>query len=474
LRQIYPNLKKIFAVLSRRAVEYDRRREEAAEELGIRVGTLDQEVEKRRPRASGSSTGGGTIILSDPAPWPDPVSGANLLDAVRKIFESYLILPPGASTGLSLFVAHSYVLQAAEVSPILAITSPEKRCGKSNALRILQALVYRALPTSNITPAALFRTIEACAPALLLDEADSFLPENEELRGVLNSGHERAMAVIIRTIGDNHEPKQFSTWCPKVIASIGKLPGTIADRSITISMRRKTRADRVERLRCAKLSNQTANLRRMAARWAIDNLTALRETDPDVPAALHDRAADCWRPLLAIAEVAGGDWLKRAHDAALLLTGENKDDSITIQFLSDIPMIFRSESTDKIFSETLVGELIKIEDRPWPELKAGKPMSKTQLARQLNRFDVIPKSIRIGEETAKGYELKQFDDPFSRYLDSQTVTTSQATSNLNASLISKSHTEFDVTFSKPSHTASAVGCDDVTFPEGEEPEEERI
>src|SRR5262249_26279091 len=150
-------------------------------------------------------------------------------------------------------------------------------------------------------------------------EADSFLPDNEELRGVLNSGHRRATAVTVRCVGDDLEPKTFSTWCAKAIALIGKLPGTLADRSIKVALRRKGRAERVERLRHTRLGNETAELQRKAARWATDNVNALRSADPSIPETLNDRAGDCWRPLLAIADRAGGEWPELARSAAVAM-----------------------------------------------------------------------------------------------------------------------------------------------------------
>src|SRR5262249_61522438 len=89
-------------------------------------------------------------------------------------------------------------------------------------------------------------------PCLLVDEADSFLRDNEEIRGVVNSGHARDGAVI-RNVGDDHEPREFSTWAPVAIACIGKLPGTIEDRSIVVPMRRRRPAERIDRLRLDRL-----------------------------------------------------------------------------------------------------------------------------------------------------------------------------------------------------------------------------
>jgi hypothetical protein len=112
-------------------------------------------------------------------------------------------------------------------------------------------LTPRSIAASNITAASLFRTIEQFGPTLSLDEADTFLGENDELRGVINSGHRRSTAFVIRTVGDEHEARLFSTWCAKVIAAIGKLQGTLEDRSILVSMRRRAPGESVERFRTA-------------------------------------------------------------------------------------------------------------------------------------------------------------------------------------------------------------------------------
>ena len=158
---------------------------------------------------------GREVVLEDPEPWPDPVDGVALVDGIAEVFSRYLALPPHASTALALWVLHAYAFEAWFVSPFLAITSPTKRCGKTLLLIALGALVPRRLFAANVTGAVLFRTIEKYRPILLIDEADSFIKNNDELRGVLNSGHTRTTAVVIRAVGDDHDPRAFSTWCPK-------------------------------------------------------------------------------------------------------------------------------------------------------------------------------------------------------------------------------------------------------------------
>ena len=243
--------------------------------MAIRVGTLDLEVKKLRP----GDTDDEANFLEGPEPWPEPVSGDELLNRLTKTAEAHLVLPPGAAGAIALWVVFAHAHDCFHISPILAATSPTPECGKTTLLTFLGGVVPRSLPASNITPAALFRAVEKWRPTVLIDEADTFLRDSVELRGVLNSGHQRANAFVVRTSGDNHEPARFRTWAPKAVAMIGKLPPTLASRAVHIELRRKTADERVEPLRLDRLDHLEPLLR-MAARWATDNAAALREADP--------------------------------------------------------------------------------------------------------------------------------------------------------------------------------------------------
>jgi putative DNA primase/helicase len=224
----------------------------AAKRFGCYTSTVKADVTKHlkasvpataEPAAEGTSR---ALDWSEPEPWPEPVDGAELFDELAATFRRFLVLQPGCDTTLALWVLHAHAFEASFITPRLAIASPEMRCGKSTVLKIVRALAPRPLLASNVTAAALFRTIELVRPTLLVDEADTFLPDNEELRGVLNSGHDRT-GEVIRVVGDDHEPRRFSTWAPVAMAAIGKLPGTLADRSVAIPMQRKAAGERVER-----------------------------------------------------------------------------------------------------------------------------------------------------------------------------------------------------------------------------------
>jgi hypothetical protein len=400
-------------------------RESAIAALRGKVGgpahLVDVAIGGERLPASGqrsTSVQGREAVFADPEPWPAPVDGSDLLHDLEATFARYVALPPHAAAALALWTLHTHALDAADVSPILALTSPEKRCGKTRTLSLLARLVRRPLPTSNITPAALFRAVESFSPTLLVDEADSFLREREELRGVLNSGHTRATAFVVRTVGDDHEARRFSTWAPKAIALIGRLPETLEDRSILVPMRRRAPNEHVERLRFhGPAAGAFEELRRRSMRWASDNAAELREADPVPPGDLNDRADDNWAPLLAIADAAGGEWPDSARRAARALSGAvESGDGTGEQLLADVRAIFVERGEPRLFTQDLLADLNAREDRLWKEWRRGNPLTAVQLAHLLRPFGVRPGTVRIGSETAKGYALVDFTETFARYL----------------------------------------------------------
>jgi hypothetical protein len=313
--------------------------------------------------------------------------------------------------------SHAWTIDAAYVSPTFMVKSPEMRCGKSTVLTLLHRTGPRTAFAANISAASVYRYIEACHPTLLIDEADTFARDDEALRGILNSGHTRDTAFVIRCEGDDNTPKEFSTWGPKAIAAIGKLAGTLRDRSIILNMKRKKPDERVAKLR-AQDSEAFVTLRRKAARWAGDNLEALKDAKPEIPKALNDRAQDNWEPLLAIADLAGGDWPHMARAAALSLSSaaEAEDDSLRVQLLADTAAVFTALESERLFSKKLIAELVADETKPWSTFKNGKPITERQLADRMADFKIKPTTLRIGDGRAKGYLRADFEDALARYV----------------------------------------------------------
>ena len=439
------------------ALEYDQERDKVAKALGVRASTLDTEVKKARAEAEAISTAG-AMDFEDVTPWPETVNGAALLDEIEQTIEAYAVTADNVPTAVALWVLMTWSIGAARIAPVLAITSPEKRCGKTTLLALLTLLVQKPLPASNISPAAVFRAIDKWTPTLLIDEADTFIGQNDELRGVLNSGHTRSTAFVIRTAGDDHEPRRFSTWGAKVVAMIGKLPDTLADRAICVAMRRKLPEEKVTRLR----NDPFEELRQQIARFAADHLDALKGAEPMIPAGINDRAGDNWEPLIAIADQAGGDWPEKARAAALALFGAPAEaESIRTMLLADMRRLLIENKA--LSSTDLAEKLGDMEERPWPEFgKTGKPITPTKVARLLSGFGISPRKLPsdsgYGPGT-RGYTIESARDAFNRYLPSVKSAEVPEVNNSGTSGDIQSATQPDpVALSKTSEANNDSGC----------------
>jgi Protein of unknown function (DUF3631) len=368
---------------------------------------------------------GRPIAIDDVEPWPGPVDGAAMLDEFIRVLQQYVVVSLRQADAVALWVLHTYAGAAFDVAPYLWLRSAERRSGKTRLIGILRRVVRRPLGISGINAAALLRLIELYAPTVLLDELDTLFKGDRELaeavRGILNSGFDRAGGVFIKNVpaqDGGWEPRAFSTYGPKVLSGIGEQPATVADRSIPIDMVRKRRDQKVRRLR-ARDGGEFHEFARKMARWAGDNMTALGDTDPAVPEELNDRAADAWAPLLAIAEAIGGGWPRRAREAAIELSGDETDtQSHGEQLLGDIRDAFAEKNADRLSSDELVAYLVRLEGRPWAELgKSRKPLTKNGLAALLRPFKIHSGSIRLDDgRTPKGYHRRAFEDAFARYL----------------------------------------------------------
>jgi putative DNA primase/helicase len=396
-------------------IDYDREREKIAKSLGVRVSTVDSQVKAKREETADKAV---ADLCRDIKPCAEAVDVAELLNAVRGTIARFIVCDQSTTTAATLWIAFTWIIDHVQVAPLAVITAPEKRCGKTQLLDLIGRLSRRNLFASNISPAATFRVIEAKSPTLLIDEADAFFRENEELRGVINSGHTRTSAYVIRTVGDDFEVKQFSTWGAKAIAGIGKLSDTVMDRAVVLPLRRKHSSEKVERLRHAE-AGTFEMLASKLARFGEDHGEAIGRARPNLPDALNDRAQDNWESLLAIADLAGGAWPKEARRAALAISGDGKDElSTSEELLSDIRDVFAADLVDRISLAELLKRLIEDETAPWVTWNRGKPMTTRQLGKRLGEFGISAKAVHISSyEKPKGFHKSQFADAWARYLD---------------------------------------------------------
>ena len=380
-------------------------------------------------------------LLDGAMKWAPPaaVDLADLLESVRSFITKYVVLTPPQADAVALWVVHTYPMGAWETTPYVEVTSAEKRSGKTLLLETAEHVVANGWLTGRTSAAALVRKMGEGVTALI-DESDAAFkgPQeySEALRGILNNGHRRSgKATLCVGQGAKIEVKDFPVFGAKMIAGIGRLPDTISDRSITITMKRRSASEKVERWRYRIVKAEGEPIRAALAAWAPDAVPILEDARPEIPQALDDRAADGWEPLLAIAELAGGDWPEKARAAAIALScGDDREDSsMGVRLLGDIQNIV--EAKEKISIAELVEKLVAIEDAPWGDLY-DKPLTTQGLGWRLRPFGVKAKSIKLHGETKRGYEREQFAEVFARYLgetDTHRYTVTPDTETGNAS-----------------------------------------
>jgi putative DNA primase/helicase len=426
-------------------------------ETKVRCGRLEEVLKESSPDGGGDGAAGRRVTFDEIEPWPDAVDGAELLTEVAVAIRSYVVMDPHQCDAAALLALFTHVHDLRDYAPLLIVKSPMRRCGKTKLQEMLALLTPRPRPMSGVTAPLLARLIEKHRPTLFIDEYDAISHGDKEmaesLRGQLNSSFNRRSAAVLKLVsmpGNGWEEREFSTWAPTCIAGIGAVPDTIEDRSIIIELTRKLRDEKVRRLR-GKDGDDLVVLARKIARWVRDNERRLRDVEPSTPAALNDRQADAWDPLLAIADVAGGDWPKRARGTALALCQADEADAaerdVRIMMLMDIRDIFnrefppdhpdrgeerkgRPDDGPRLSSKRLLEELLALEERPWIAFgKVKKPMTGMGLASLLRPYRVHSRTARVdGAGLAKAYFLRSFDDAFARYLTSpplQVVTSEQ-------------------------------------------------
>jgi putative DNA primase/helicase len=440
-------------------LQYDQIRTQEAKALGVRPVTLDAVVKDARKGPAAEE-----LPFTEIEPWPESVDPAQLLTAIAASVRRFIVCDRDTAHAVALWAAMTWFIDVVQVAPLAVITAPEKRCGKSQLLFLLGRLSARAITTSSISPAALYRTIDAWCPTLLIDEADAFMRDNEELRGILNSGHTRESAYVIRTVGDSFTPTKFNTWGAKALAGIGHVADTLMDRAVIFELRRKLPHENVERIRYAE-PGLFDDLRSKLARFAEDYSDQVRQARPPLPHSLNDRAQDNWEPLLAIAMSAGNEWLQLGTTAALKLSGSDSDtQTVGTELLTDIREIFGND-LDRITTAELIRLLCTDVEKPWATFNRGNAISPRQVAKRLKEYGILSHTIRIGIETAKGYTADQFREVFSRYLPvtpELSVTTSQTSIHAALAVTDNPSRHLDEMQNVTRKPAVAADCDVVT------------
>lgn len=404
---------------------YDRAKDALAALVGVSKRALDALTKEARTKAAPDDASGlededdgtgprGTV------PFEGQVDAREIFDSVRAILSAHVYLDDPATDAVSLWLMLSWVQHRIATSPLLMLTSPAKRCGKSTVLEVAATLVNRPMLGANLTAATIFRAVDLWSPTLLMDEADTFLAANPELGGILNSGWRKSQARVYRISGEGEDmrPTAFSTWCAKVIAGIGThAADTLIDRSIVIRLQRKPLE--VTRLRVYPdaLEEGNAALRSKLARWALDCRLPDVVDERRIPLG-SERAQQNWGELLRVAATIGPDIEARCIAAAAAL-GDGSDLATDRQsdLLADLlPLIEQHRGRDVIPTAVVTAHLNSLADGQWISMSRGKGLTGHTLGRMLKPFQIAPVQVKLNGKAVRGYAPSDFELAFKMYL----------------------------------------------------------
>jgi hypothetical protein len=281
----------------------------------------------------------------------NPEAGmASVLDDVHGFLGRFIVFPSKAAhIATTLWVFHAHLMSVWETTARLAALSAEWGSGKSRLLEVMMTLVPSPIWAVNVTANYLFRKIgegsqNGQPPTILYDEVDTVFGskakgDHEDIRSLLNAGyHKGAVAGRCVVNGKKVGTEEIPAFCAVVLASIGDLPDTIMSRAVIIRMKRRAANERIEPWRQRIHSKEGKALRDRIEIWV--QKTTAQITWPELPPGIDDRQADIWEPLIAVADVAGGEWPQRAREAAVFLVSQfrGRGESLGVLLLKDIKL----------------------------------------------------------------------------------------------------------------------------------------
>ena len=307
-----------------------------------------------------------------------------------------------------------------DTTPRLVFMSAEKELGKSRALEVTSLFVPEPVLSISASPAVIVRLISRGQCTILYDEIDGVFGNakaqeaNTDLRSVLNGGYRRGAKVYrCNTSGKKVEVEELDAFAPVAVAGLRALPDTLASRSIFTHMRRRAPDEEVEPFRHRYAGEQAKSVLEALTEWCAERDAG--PVEPELPHGIQDRAADCWEPLLVVADEAGGDWPTRARRAAVHLTQGSTDENMTagVELLAHVREAFGDDQ--HLATVSLLERLRERDESPWRDIY-GKPLDDRGLAKRLKPYGIRSKPVRLGQRVAKSYDSDDFYDAWSRYL----------------------------------------------------------
>lgn len=371
------------------------------------------------------------LIIYTPPP-PPPL--ASVLDTVLHTISQYVYAPAPALHAATLWVAMTWIAADCVVLPLAVIQSPIPGSGKSTLLNVMSRLSFNAVNSSSLTPAVIYTIDEPIS--LFIDEADTFFATEKTLTGIINCGHTRANADVLR-VGKSEDGgskvNKSNVFYPKALAQLGNslAPSTLS-RAILIQMTVKPDGVRLEPLLYAPRKFKTVQADLAASLDLLRQDFFSRQykaTQALTKAGLSNRDADNFTPLHAIASAASPKWAARCIEAAKSLIEPARNLSDGQELLLTINQIMptltqsidpntRAVTTNRVISSTdLLSNLLGQVDFGWHDYNNGRELSTKMMANLLQPFGLKPAKHRTSSiTTVRGYLLADLERAIKQYV----------------------------------------------------------
>jgi hypothetical protein len=370
--------------------------------------------------------------LIEPPVSQEPVAtvdGAQVLNKIRDWLARFICPMADADLDLlTLWAAHTHVVNETYTTPRLQLDSPVHGSGKTTCLEHLQRLCVKPVQMASLSsPALLTRMLDAEMRTILIDEADRSLDPKKEgiadLLAVINSGYKRGgtRPVLVPGKGGQWVVKEMPTFAPVAMAGNNpNLPDDTRSRIIRVLLLPDLDGT-VEESEWESIEPDAATLHDALAAWADQVRDDVRTTRPELPDGITGRFREKWAPLKRVATQAGGRWPEAVDQMALHDKAEyelDKEDGLvreapSLVLLKHIHELWPGDTKFLPTSE-LISKLVINHPTMWGD---EGPFGKRLTAQRLGRMLVQGYRIHSTRESAKGprgYTHGSFTRPLSR------------------------------------------------------------
>lgn len=338
-----------------------------------------------------------------------------IVDEVAAFVQRFVFLPRECIyTLIALWIIATCLHDCFQYMGYLFVHSPERQCGKTTLLEILDMLVHGSTGIDcSPTAAVLART--ARDHTQLLDEGDGW-PDISGLRNILNAGFQRngQTARCEQNRLGSFVAKPLFLYCPRAIAGIGKdiLTETTRDRTFFVEMVRQMRKERRERLRARRVGPEAAELKKLIEQWAqnqraevVELYDSLAEVSFPYLDSFRDRTIDVTEPLAVILEIAYKDRPNELRQKRLELceaiaaardeTNQYSDDHRLLNAIEGI-----MEGEELVEQPSILAQRVNG--------SASSPANELAIGELLRRYGFLHKSVRKdGGQPRKCYVIER-------------------------------------------------------------------